>query len=281
MPSSTLPTSRRPPSTRRGWPAPTAIARTCSRRISPLTGADLHSARLVNATVDEARFTACSVYGTAVWDLTGTPASQTDLIITDRGVPAITVDDLEVAQFVYLLLHNEKIRNVIDTITSKVVLILGRFTPERKAVLAALRDELRRQNYLPILFDFEPTRNRDLSETVSLLARMARFVIADLTDAKRLPQELGLIVPNLPSVPVQPLLLAGTTEYAMFEHWQRFPWVLPVYKYKRTGKLLANLAKRVSAPAERKAKALQPPAARQPRRPTDARPRPRKVAGEA
>ena len=46
----------------------------------------------------------------------------------------VTVDDLEVAQFVYLLLHNEKVRRVIDTITSKVVLILGRFSiPERKA----------------------------------------------------------------------------------------------------------------------------------------------------
>jgi hypothetical protein len=31
---------------------------------------------------------------------------------------------------------------VIDTITSKAVLILGRFTDERKAVLDALREEL-------------------------------------------------------------------------------------------------------------------------------------------
>ena len=42
------------------------------------------------------------------------------------------------------MLHNQKIRDVIDTITSKAVLILGRFTPERKAVLDALREELRR-----------------------------------------------------------------------------------------------------------------------------------------
>jgi hypothetical protein len=45
--------------------------------------------------------------------------------------------------FVYLLLDKERIRNIIDTITGKVVLILGRFTDERKAVLDALRDELR------------------------------------------------------------------------------------------------------------------------------------------
>ena len=31
----------------------------------------------------------------------------------------VTVDDLEVAQFVYLMLNNRKIRNVIDTIGKK------------------------------------------------------------------------------------------------------------------------------------------------------------------
>jgi hypothetical protein len=49
------------------------------------------------------------------------------------------------------MLNNQKVLDVIDTITSKVVLILGRFTAERKAVLDALREELRQRNYLPIL----------------------------------------------------------------------------------------------------------------------------------
>ena len=80
---------------------------------------------------------------------------------------------MRVAQFVYLLLHNEKIRDVIDTITSKAVLILDCFTDERKAVLDALREELRKRNYLPILFDFNVPATRDITETVSLLARMA------------------------------------------------------------------------------------------------------------
>lgn len=65
------------------------------------------------------------------------------LILASGQEPEITTDDIEVAQFLYLLIHNEKLRKVIDTITSKVVLILGRFTPERKAVLDALRDEVR------------------------------------------------------------------------------------------------------------------------------------------
>ena len=65
---------------------------------------------------------------------------------------------------------------MIDTITSKAVLILGRFTDERKAVLDALREELRKRNYLPILFDFDAPARRNLTETITLLARMARFI---------------------------------------------------------------------------------------------------------
>jgi len=60
------------------------------------------------------------------------------------------------AQFIYLLLNNQKVRDVIDTITSKVVLILGRFTSERKVILDALKDELRRQNYTPVLATVPP-----------------------------------------------------------------------------------------------------------------------------
>ena len=66
-------------------------------------------------------------------------ATQRDLIINREGQPTITVDDRELAQFIYLLLNNARIREVIDTITSKTVLILGPFTPERKRTLNALR----------------------------------------------------------------------------------------------------------------------------------------------
>ena len=54
---------------------------------------------------------------------------QQNLVITPEDEPAITVDNIEVAQFIYLLLNNQNIKNAVDAITSKAVLILGRFGP--------------------------------------------------------------------------------------------------------------------------------------------------------
>jgi hypothetical protein len=164
--------------------------------------------------------------------------------------PTITVDSLEVAQFVYLLLSSARIRQTIDTITAKVVLILGRFTPERLSILERIREALRNRDYLPMLFDFAGPTSRDLTETLSTLAHLARFVIVDLTGARSIPQELMAIIPNLPSVPVQPLLAAGQAEYAMFEHFRRYPWVLEVVSYPDEDTLISLLDQKVIAPAE-------------------------------
>lgn len=163
------------------------------------------------------------------------------------------MDELEVAQFIYLLANNEKLRNVIDTITSRAVLILGRFTEPRKRVLEALKRALRAQGYLPILFDFTPSTHRNLTETIALLAKMSRFVIADLTDPKSIPQELTAINRDNPSVPIRPIIASSQREYALYRDWTDYPWVLPIYRYDRTRRLVQTLAKNVIAPAESKA----------------------------
>jgi hypothetical protein len=209
-----------------------------------LSRADLHGATLIGV----------DLTGTSVWNARLDGAIQSNLVIKHRAESVILVDNLEVAQFIYLLLNNAKIRQVIDTITSKVVLILGRLSPERKVVLDAIREQLRKNGYSPVLFDFEKPSSRDITETVRTLVHMARFVIAEITDAKSIPQELMAIVPNLPLVPVQPLLLASQHEDGMFEHLRRFPWVLEPVLYENQKVLLMELEPKVIAPAEAKAK---------------------------
>lgn len=220
-----------------------------------LEGANLWQAKFLGASLE-----GCFVHNVAAWEVDLTGALQRNLVITPRlwgpalpREPTVTVDNLELAQFIYLLMSNPKIREVLDTITSKVVLILGRFTPDRLSILDALREALRQRNYVPVLFDFDGPNNRDVTETVVALAHMARFVIADITDPRSIPQELQAIVPGLPSVPVLPLIHEAQREYGMFEHFKRYPWVLELFKYKNEADAIAYVTGEGLAAAERAA----------------------------
>lgn len=179
---------------------------------SNLTEANLMQARMVQTDLNHAVLTGASVFGVATWNVNLEGAIQRDLRITDEGEPIITIDNLEVAQFIYLLLNNANLRSVIDTITSKVVLILGRFTPERKAVLDAFRDVLRHRDLLPVLFDFSGPASRDLTETVSTLA-----------------------------VPVQPVIEENERPWAMFPDFVKYPWVLSTKTYRKDEDVAAFL----------------------------------------
>jgi hypothetical protein len=150
------------------------------------------------------------------------------------------------------LLNNEKLRSIIQTITSKVVLILGRFTNERLALLQALRDELRGHDYLPVLFDFERTPNRDLTETIITLASLSKFLIVDITEPRSVPQELSHIIPNMPSLPVQPIIEFGHSEYGMFEHFKKYPWVLGVLEYNDQQHLTSSILQTIVVSCEEK-----------------------------
>jgi uncharacterized protein YjbI with pentapeptide repeats len=218
-----------------------------------LAGANLQGGSLLETNCSDADLTGCRVYGISAWKVVlSKKTKQQNLIITKFGELEVTVDDIELAQFMYLLLYNEKIRNVIDTITSKVVLILGRFSKERKTVLDAIRDELRTRDLLPVIFDFSIPASRDVTDTVKVLASLARFVIADITNATEVRAELHNIIPQFTSLPVQMILLRGQRKFVSQRHLESYPWVLPVFEYETKEHLLANLDQNVLGPAEAK-----------------------------
>ena len=231
----------------------------CDLSYANLSNADLRECSFVGTNLANANLDGCAIYGISVWDVNLVGAVQTNLNISPEGQAPIRVDNLKVAQFIYLLLNNAEIRNVIDTITAKAVLILGRFTSERKVVLDAIRDMLRERGYLPILFDFEKPSSRDLTETVVTLAHLSRFVIADLTNPSSIPHELMGFTRDLPSVPVQPIILKGQRPYAMFlDHLGRYQHVLDVYEYESQDSLIAELSDKVIQPAQDKAEEMKP-----------------------
>lgn len=211
----------------------------CTAEETSFVGAQLIRTKMDNMSLVKTDFSnavidGVFVYGTSTWDLKLEGATQQNIYISSESL-TITVPDLELAQFIALLVRNSNIRKIIDTITSKVVLILGRFTPERKTILDAIKVEIQTHGFLPVLFDFEGPQSRDLTETVTTLASMSRFVVADISGAKSVPQELSVIVPHFPSLPVQPIIQDGELEYGMFEHFERYPWVLEKLIYTPSG----------------------------------------------
>src|SRR5262249_47102247 len=243
----------------------TSAGRTSGRRTSwrrlwraDLSGANLSGGRLVTANLVDtdltgADLTGCRVYGVSAWRLKLKRAKQRNLVITDVNEPEITVDNIEVAQFVYLLLHNEKIRDVIDTIGKKGVLLLGRFTEGRMVVLERLREKLRSLGYVPMVFNFKKPKTKDFTETVRLLCNLSHFVIVDITNPRSAPLELQAAVPDY-MVPFAPVLQHGEQPFSMFVDLQnKYDWVLqPVVGYPSVDRLIEVLEDKVVKPAEAK-----------------------------
>jgi hypothetical protein len=208
-----------------------------------LRGASLTNSVFVRTRVDNAKISGSNVYGIGVWDLKGEFKEQKDLIITPEKEPPITVDNIKVAQFVYLILNNREIRDVINTLTSKTVLILGRFAiPERIKILNVLRNKLREYDLLPIVFDFDRPSDKDFTETIKTLAGICYFVIADVTNPKSAPLELQATVPDY-QIPFVPIIQKGEDPFSMLADLQKRDWVLPVVTYESGDYLIRILKK--------------------------------------
>jgi hypothetical protein len=222
-------------------------------READLREANLTGAFFVQTMIERAKISKSSIYAINVWDLQGEFEEQKDLVINKEGEYAITVDNIKVAQFVYLILNNEEIRDVINVLTSKSVLILGRFTiPERKSVLDTLRNKLREYNLLPIVFDFDRPTDKDFTETIKTLAGLCYFVIADVTNPKSSPLELQATVPDY-QIPFVPIIQEGEYPFAMMVDLQsKYNWVLDTISYDSLDTLIKILKPHIIDPAIKK-----------------------------
>ena len=115
---------------------------------------------------------------------------------------------------------------------------------------------MQKQDLIPVIFDFKTPENKDVTGTVETLARLARFIIADITDLSSIPHELATIVPFLRTTPILPIKLKSSQGYSMFDDFKIYPWVLTTYKYENEQSLIASLTD-ILKPVEAKLKDLR------------------------
>ena len=202
-----------------------AIIRNCNLNRVNLTNANF-CVKEINQTV---------VYGISAWDLqTCEDMIQSELviersyelysdIIAGGNVPMM-VDNIELAQFIHYLSNHKKMRDTINILNDKGVLLLGKFKEGGLERLYKIRDLLRSQDYLPMIFDFDRPDAMNYTETVVTMSGLSKVIIADLSGSS-VPHELKSVLYNFKKKPV--IAFSDKKAYSMLKDlkWEN-PYVL-------------------------------------------------------
>jgi uncharacterized protein YjbI with pentapeptide repeats len=196
-----------------------------------LTGANFDGATFVNCNLNRVNLVGASfhveeitetiVYGISAWDLqTSDGMKQSKLVIEktyelysellQRGVVPMTVDDIQLAQFIYYLSNHKRMREALNILNEKGVLLLGRFKDGGLERLYSMRGWFQEKGYMAMIFDFARPDNLSLTETVVTMAGLSKFVVVDLSGSS-VPAELQAILGQIK----KPVLAFGDP-YALF-----------------------------------------------------------------
>jgi uncharacterized protein YjbI with pentapeptide repeats len=219
-------------------------------RVARLQKADLTAVKMVGTDLSGADLSGCRIWGISPWDVNLEDAKQDGLVITRAGEPPVQVDALELAQFVNLLLDNQKLRRIIDTLTSRVVLVIGEFGTRRRGIIEAIRRAIRERGLLPLVVDLDGLADPDPAHTVTLLARVARYVVADLQASGVVARALDAFVPDV-AVPVIRLVPGGQTHEPGGTGAWRYPWLQKPVRYTGAQDLERVLARNAFDNAEK------------------------------
>jgi uncharacterized protein YjbI with pentapeptide repeats len=220
--------------------------------------ANLSHAVMNGARLEGADLSGAKVVGLSTWDVhVDAETNQAGLILEEMGdfiEDLIDLEDegykqrvigracnIEAVQLLYLVRDKHKLKTVIDALTANLVLILGNFGRRRLKILRSIEDKLADLGYAPVIFDFKAPEDRDLIETVALLAGLSAFLIVDLTEPRSTPLETMLIAPYL-GVPLASIIEKGARPFSMFGDLQaKYWWVLPTWTYRDEKHLVRNL----------------------------------------
>jgi len=230
-----------------------SILSNCVFKNCQLKELNFYEASLIKSEFYDCLIVDCDIFGANIWSIISENTTQKDLKIPfgqktiNRDKEQITIDDIELANIVYLLAVNSNFTKFINQSKSNFVLILGRFG-ENLERLRKIKEKLRKENFSPIVFDFESPDTLDLIEMIILLSLLSKFIIVDLSEPKSVPAELQAILSTL-MIPVVPILNRNSTVYGTYSFTNRYSWVLPVLIFDNIEEVLKVFKKAIIDPA--------------------------------
>lgn len=191
-----------------------------------LREADLSYAHLHSTNLRDANLTGCRVAGTDAQSAFLYGTIQINLNISIYQFAPVIVDSLQIAQFVYLYQGNPMLQDVLDIgPSSKLVLLIGGFSDERKHILESLKTSLRQRNIIPIFYDIAQEKERNTGNVLRDLVPLARFVLLDMSEPASFLRALEPILPTLSAVPLHLIMQAPGEERVRDAFFETYPWV--------------------------------------------------------
>lgn len=187
----------------------------------------LNNSSFIGVNFSGAKIEGCNVYGVSAWEiilddktiqkelfLHRDNFSRKDILGIDDSLSF--VDDIALAQFLYFIAQENGFGKSLKQLNQRTVLLLGKFKEGGLELLQTVGDILRKWNYIPIIFDFEPSSHTNLIENVVTMAGLSKFVLANL-EGSSVPAELAKVTSNF-KTPVIAWINEDKKElvYAMF-----------------------------------------------------------------
>jgi uncharacterized protein YjbI with pentapeptide repeats len=222
------------------------------------SGADLRHAAMVGTDLRGATLTDVQVFGVSAWSIQTDEKTQQDLIVAagKDGDAPLRAHDLQTAQLLALMLDGSGVRRLFDSVTSTLVLILGSFSAAEKPVLDALRIALNKRGFVAVTFDFERPLERDYMETITAIAALCRFIVADFTNAREVRAEVSQVHAQYRRVPIIPIAKVGAALPITMANVFSAEELAGLVRYADIGDLVSQLQTSVIDPAEARAAAI-------------------------
>lgn len=219
-----------------------------------MSGACLTHAKMLRSKLENTVLKNCNIHEIFAWEVGFTrDTDQSNLIITPEQEPAISVDNILVAQFFQLLLNSAEIREVLRP-ERKAVLVLGTVY-QNKEFLDSIADELRTRNFFSIVLDLERASDKRFKETVHILAELCRFIVADLSDPSSVSREI-LALFYRERIPFVPLVQEHQKANVSCDDFKNEPGYIPPVLFSNTEEIENKFDDLVIKQAEEKLKQM-------------------------